>query len=181
MWFTETPWPPIVGLLIIAGILFILWAQSSRGIYVGIILLIFLACGGTWYVEKIIITPKEEIEAVVQGIANACETNDIPSTLEFVSVNAPDLRSKISQGMGMAKVKSGITIRDVEIKMAAQNSRAVSHFRANGYLTVFNQEQYVATRWLATWQREDNRWKLIKAKRLHPIKNEEIDFRAASQ
>jgi hypothetical protein len=58
-----------------------------------------------------------------------------------------------------------------------KESLATSHFRANASVTMQGYEAVGRrpTRWEFTWKREKDRWRIIKTRRLHPLRDEEME------
>lgn len=180
MWFTETALPPIVILLLIAGILFLIWSQNARALYLAGIAGCVLLSGVIYMVELTIITPKEEVENSIRGIAAAAVDGDIDRTVAFVSNNSRDVSTAIRTAMTLVDVHEGLSIKDMEIEMVANNSQANADFRANGMFSLkgSGMEQHAATRWLFSWRKEAGQWKVVKLDRLDPMGGKPINIMA---
>ena len=177
MWFTESSWPPIVGCLAVAAVLFSLWSASRRGGHlIGMIVAVAL-CGVIWMVERWIVTDAEEVEAAVYSLADAVEHEDAERALAHISRQAAAERALVAGGMGLIEVDGHLRVTDMQVKMLSGNSRATSHFRANG--TVIErgslQQSHVPSRWLLTWQREAGEWRVVGIERRQTLGNEKID------
>ena len=174
MWFTETAWPPIILFLILGGIFFICWAQGKKAVFIAAILACIVACIATWYIEKRIVTPSEEVETAIVGIVDACENEDIDRMLNYVSPRAKELRFLIAKGMKIVEVTGSLSARDIEIEMLAENTKARSRFRANGTIKAMEFEQFYPSQWKVDWQQEGGEWKITSVTRLHPVNGKEM-------
>lgn len=172
MWFTETPWPPIL-ILAVGGVLcLIIWHAQRRGIWlIGLAGTLVLAAA-VYFIEGAIVTPREEVEAAIMGITSAFEQGDRERTLGYISTRAEGIRQLAEKGIRMVDVE-GLRVTDVRVRMRAESSRAWSHFRANA--TVAYRKRKLGrkpSRWEAVWQREGGHWRMIRVQRLNPVTGE---------
>lgn len=182
MWLTETPWPPSI-LVTILAIITLLWGynRSHRGALIasGVLLLLIPAI---FVVERLIVTPGEEVEALVHELRDAVVSRDIDRTLSYFSEQIVAERLAIGTGMGLGYVKPDVSITDLSVSVS-QNSTAESHFRANGTFVldtpVASGERHIATRWNLLWRREAGDWKIYAIDRLNPITGEVIPMLSA--
>ena len=178
MWFTETAWPPIVILGALAVALFAAWYRTRHAPLLAAAVLLLLACPVIWYFERTTITPAEEVEAVQFGLINAFVHNDAERAAEYISVRSPELRTAILVALSQIDVEGELRVTDMSVRMTSANSRGLCHFRANGTITVpaVGHRGHHASRWLFTWQREANEFKLLRVQRLNPMSGEEIEW-----
>lgn len=176
MWFTETPWPPILICSVLAVLLAAAWQATGRAAHLagiaalaGAVLAIFLA-------ERWIVTDAEEIEASVSGLTTAFQQKNLEQCLEYISPTAPLYRGMLTAAMNLVDVGEDLRITDLDVTMKAENSRGVSHFRANATVSVkgYGSQGRQPSRWQLTWQREEGRWRVIRIQRLDPITGEEL-------
>jgi len=176
MWFTETPWPPILICSVLAVLLIAGWSANQRGSYLGGVLALVLLSGAIYVAELKIVTDAEQIEESVYGITSAFQQGDAGKTLEYVSAKAPGIRMFISSAIQLVKVDDDLRVTDVHVTMKANGSRGISHFRANATVDVrgFGNLGHQPSRWEFTWQREANQWKVIHIYRLNVFTGERI-------
>lgn len=189
MWFTENPWPPIIGLCLIGVLLFLVWlSQRKTAFLVGACLCVAL-CGVVWLVEEQIVTDREQVEqrlldfaatfqreSLQQGIANAILGGPEPQTLSFISASANEVRGLAMSGLQLVDVQDDFRISDVTTTLTNNNSRAIVHFRASATILVggYGNIGRQPTRWELTWQREQGQWKVVRATRLHFLTGEPL-------
>ncbi len=189
MWLlTETPWLLILFIAVLSVVLLLAtYAQQRRSLLYGVGLLVLLS-GGILVIEHVIVTENERVETAVMNLTSTFQkesqvyelssrfrSNQSPMTFNFVSNNAKGLQSLIEHALVMVNVEDDVRITDVKVTMKSQNSRAITHFRANATISF---QSYglgrMPTRWELTWQREAGDWKVIKVRRLHVITGEDI-------
>lgn len=178
MWFTETPWPPILICLILAVLLFAGWFASRRsGFLAGIpglaVLSVLIYVG-----EQQIVTNRERVLEQVYDITSAFQRGDLEGTLELVSVQAPEIRALITGAMQIVEVEDDLRITDESVTLASGETRATTHFRANATVALktgsFRGHQ--PSRWELTWQLEAGEWRVIDVQRLKIMTRENINL-----
>jgi ketosteroid isomerase-like protein len=176
-WITENPWPLMI-ILAIAAIAFLAaWTSQKRRVWLAAGILSFAAVIAVYLFSKSIVTEAERVAQAVHDLAAAFQRKDKAGTLSFFSIQAPELRTQVEQGLNWVEMPDGIDIKDVHVSTSNENTRAVSHFRANGTASVRGMgSHHIASRWAVTWQKEGADWKIIEVQRLHPLKDEKMDM-----
>src|SRR4051812_36960409 len=131
-WFTETPWPPMIILAIIAIACLAAWTSQKRAAWLLAGLLTVVAAVAVFVIEQSIVTEAERVEQSVHALAAAFQRKDRDATLSFFSVQAPELQTQVGQALDWVDLPSGIDIKDMKVRTSNENTRATSHFRANG-------------------------------------------------
>ena len=176
-WFTETPWPPIFILAIAAVACLAAWASQKRGFWLMAGLLAVVAAVAVFLIERSVVTEAERVEQSVHALAAAFQRKDRDGTLSFFSQQGPELRTQVAQALDWVDMPNGIDIKDTQVRTSNENTRAVSHFRANGVVSFRGLgSSYAPSRWEVTWQKEGAQWKIIDVQRLNPYKDEKMDF-----
>lgn len=175
MWITETAIPPIVVCSIIAAVLLIQWYLRRQSKYlVGAAISIVLMFA-FYSVEQSIVTPREQVEAELYGLANAFQNKEAETTLDYISPRADGLRQMVKLALNLITMNSELRITDVQTELRSDNSVATTHFRANGEATYGSFTGRHPTRWELTWQKMGGEWKVTKAERLNPITGEHLN------
>jgi len=175
-WFTETPWPPIFILVLVAGGCLAVWSSQKRGLWLSAALVALIAAVGVYFAERLIVTEAERVETEVHSLVSAFERKDHDGLVSFFSARAPELQAMAEQALTLVDIPNGLDIKDMRVRTSNEDTRAVSHFRANGTISVHNlASTHVATRWELTWQKEQGRWKIVGVQRLNPYKEEKMD------
>lgn len=174
MWFTETPWPPILVMATVAIALVTLWWNNRRTWYLGLCVLLGVAAAATWWIETQIVTEREQVEAATLDVIDAYQRQDVERTIDRISETATELQRLARMTIGYIRLGDDLRVSDLSVRMKARNSRAISHFRVNttvsmtGYGTV----GYRPSRWEVTWQKEGGKWRIIYVQQLDPITGE---------
>lgn len=173
-WFAETPWPPILICVTLAVMLMVRLFLVPRGMYVVGVALLLLAGASVYIVERALVTPREEVEAAVYGVASAFESQELDKTLDYFSARNDDERAIVAKAMAFVTRIDHLRITDLKIEMRSQNTRAASHFRANADVAtrIHGELGRQSSRWLLTWQREGGKWKIVETVHLHPFRDE---------
>ncbi|MCA9079508.1 MAG: hypothetical protein KDA58_03070 [Planctomycetaceae bacterium] len=163
MWFAESPWFTIVTLATFVAVGLSIWVNNRRtALLIGIIVCLVLM-PVVWYAERLIVTPREQVEQSIYDITAAFQQKDEPATLGLVSARAKLLRATVSGAIRVVDVDPDMRVTDIEIELSNQNSRAVSRFRVNATVSsvLLSASQHYPSRWEATWQREAGQWKML--------------------
>ncbi len=181
MWFTEDPWPPML-LCGLVGLIGVAWWSSSKRVAHLAVAVGGLVLGGIVYVvEGAIVTPAETVEQAVIDLCHEFQRKD-PRALDHFSRTAPELKLLCQTAMNLVDVESDMRLTDFQMRESNAGSRIVSHFRANASLSVtgFGKVGHQPARLELTWAKEGDDWKIVAIRRLHPIRDEEMDVMAKS-
>lgn len=189
MWFTETPWPPTIGLCVVGVLLFLGWmSQRKVAFLVGVVLCLAL-CGIVFVVEQQIVTERERVEqrlldfaadfqrdSMQQGLANLLVRGQEPASLRYISATADGTRRMAESALNFVDLPEPVRISDVRTTMSNNDSRAVTQFRASATVRAGGHTDGVhqPTRWELTWQREREDWKILRATRLNFMTGEAL-------
>lgn len=112
--------------------------------------------------EQLIVTPREQVEASIDEILDAIQTNEVSKVLALVDPAASQMRARVETLMPKVKVEdTGATA--VEIECEGRNpTEATSRFK--GRLLGVHSGSGMAVRYLdeveLNWTRNDGRWLL---------------------
>jgi len=176
MWFTETPWPPIMIFSAIAAGLAAALVTTQQGRYAVGIVAMLIASLATYLVEQNIVTESERVEQAIYGVTEAFQQRDEQRTLSFISQRFPELQTLAIIALRVVEVRDDLRVTDVHVELKNEQTRALSHFRANGtFQAVGIGEVREPTRWEVGWQKEGGEWRIISVEQLHPVTGESID------
>lgn len=183
MWFTETPWPPIIGLCVVGVVLFLGWMSQRKAMFLAGVVLCLALCGIVFVVEQQIVTEREHVEQTLldfaaafqqdsmrQGLVNMVVPGPKPASLSFISASAEMTRRMAETALNFVDLPEPVRISDVRTTMSNNDSRAVTQFRASATVRAGGSAElgvHQPTRWELTWQREKGDWKILRATRLH--------------
>jgi hypothetical protein len=189
MWFTETAWPPILLIATLGVIAALLGSERRQARYFLVTAACLASAALVWFLERSIVTDRERVEEGLYEIAAAFERDDSDAVLDAISMHAPDLKEMANMALNWVQLRD-LRVTDVNVELTGlDRSRARAHFRVNGRVAIhtssraaddgsFNygaiDQGHQATRWIGTWQRESDRWRLIELEQLDPITGESI-------
>ena len=189
MWFTETPWPPIIGLCVVGVLLFLGWMSQRKAMFLAGVALCLALCGIVFVVEQQIVTEREHVEQTLldfavafqqdsmrQGLVNLVVPGPEPTSLSFISASAEMTRRMAEAALNYVDLPEAVRISDVRTTMSNNDSRAVTQFRASATVRAGGNSDGVhyPTRWELTWQREKGDWKILRATRLNFMTGEAL-------
>lgn len=179
MWFTETPWPPIaiLGLVALGSLFAAMQTQASRWLVSAILCLLLAAV--IWTVERSIVTPAERVEGSLLAMIDAFQKKNETRTLRYISP-APasaGLVALAKTAIKLVDVKDGYTVSDIQINTIANDTAATSHFRVNGTISVPSQGNlgHRPFRFNGKWRLEGGEWRLTEIEELDPINGEVLN------
>ena len=180
MWFTETPWPPIfIG---IAAILLLLSAWTRLGKAWCLIAAIVLgaACVGIFFLERVLVTDLEVVEAEVPKLLAAVEADDVERVVAFIHRDHSKWRVALEAALSQYRIEKNVRLTDLQTRYAANGVDVITHFRANGVgvRRSDSASHHIPTRWELTWKKIGEAWKIVHIQRLHPLKDEKIEITA---
>ena len=183
MWLTETAWPPAVLLIVTAVGAGFLWQRRGRAWLLALAIGCLLLVPAVFLVEQAIVTPAEEIEAQILAVRDAVIRDDIEATLAHFGSTAVREKALVATAMAVGTVQPDARVTDVDINVTAGDTLATSHLRVNGTFLgrggILAGERRFASRWQASWRKEDGAWKIVALERLNPISGEPIGYLSA--
>lgn len=177
-YLTDNPWPLILVLAAVAVVCFLSGSAKARGI-AGVCLLL---CVGVFFLERFLISPREEVEDTVELLLQEFKDADIEGIASLLSANSKGLKDTTAQGLELVKVEDSFHLGSLNVTLNDDEQSAIAMVRANGNLKLLKHGggvRHVATYWKMTWIREQNDWLLDKVVRLDPVNGQEIGILSA--
>lgn len=177
MWFTETAWPPIILLSIVAVACVLAAMQTQRAKWLVAAGLVVLLAGAVWYVEKLIVTPAERVEGNLLAMIDAFQKNNEAQTLAFISPASKGLVALAKLGIHVVDVEPGYRVTDIRVSTIANDTAATSHFRLNATVRMPSQGNlgHQPLRFNGKWRVEAGQWRLTEIEELDPIHGEPLN------
>lgn len=175
MWFTEDALTPCA-VFSAAGLFAVLVGWQSRRVRTGLFGFLMILVGvSAFSIDALVVTPREEIENRVRRLCDDFRNKRL-GTLDYFSTTAPELKVAASAALALVTVESDPTLTDFQIQFTNEGSRATSRFRANANVSVagYGHVGHQPSRFILTWAREGNDWKIIKVQRMHPVQDREL-------
>ena len=190
MWFTETPWPPIIGLIVLGVLLFLGWLSQRKAFFLAGVALCVALCGIVFVVEQQIVTERERIEQTLldfaeafqrdsmqQGVVNLFVPGPEPESVRYISASATSTRGLAAAALNFVDLPEPVRISDVRTTLSNSDSRAITQFRASATVRAGGNADafHHPTRWELTWQRERGEWRILRATRLNFMSGVPLD------
>jgi len=185
MWFTEDAWSPII-LCVVAGVIFfVAWSTTRKSAFLLALPLLLLIAITLFFLERAIVTDGEQVE---QNLFSLIDTfveesqqlvmgsQEIPEEVRchhYFSVSNTTDRTRVVAALMVVRIDDGISVKDVEVRLTNENTRAVTHFRANATLSAGSFTGHHPSRWELTWQKEAGEWKITRTRMLNVMTGEE--------
>jgi hypothetical protein len=188
MWFTETPWPPILILCVLGVLLFLGWVSQRKTGYLAGVAFCVALCGGVFVVEQQIVTEAERVEqrlldftaafqrdSLKRGLINAMVGGG-PELESLQFLQGEEVRRLATNALDLIDIQDDVRISDIRTRMTNKDSRAITQFRASASVTVSGSSAVrQPSRWELTWGKEDGEWKVLRATRLNFMSGQPLD------
>ena len=155
--------------IVVEAILAVVLLRTGRGAVIGLMVAVAgLVLLGLVF-ERIIVTPQEEVEQTLDGVASALEADSLPRVLDYLAPDAPQLRSLAETNMPDLHF-SEAKIRDLKTSVNRFVDPPTATAEFLGVLSVkdsrgqFPYEHYL-DRFTVHLRREGNRWLLTSYER----------------
>lgn len=182
-WFTETAWPPIMLLATAGGAGVALFYTTQRVKYLLALIPLILLGPVIYAYERRTVTERERVEQSVFEVTSAFQRQDRPEVLRYIGRQEATLQRVATWAMDTIQPDGPLNVTDVSVAMHNNDSRAASHLRVNGQISVIGMGKvgHCSSRWELTWQKEGGEWRIIGIQRLDPISGEPMQIDARSE
>ncbi|MGC3970079.1 MAG: hypothetical protein QM775_22955 [Pirellulales bacterium] len=127
-WFTENPLPVVLIGVIIEALLVVALMRTGKRSVLWAMVLLAIGIAGTVYLERSIVTPREEIKLSLEEMRALVEADDRPGLLKRIDSNpgVAELRNRIQSDLAHVTVDAAkITeLRDEDIKITPSATEA---------------------------------------------------------
>lgn len=179
MWFTETPWPPIaiLGLVALGSLFAFVQTQTVKWLMPALVCVVLAFV--VWTVERSIVTPGEKVEGALLAMVDAFQKKNEAGTLRYISPAPASEKLVIlaKTAIKLVDVREGYTVSDIQVKTMANDTAATSHFRVNGTISIPTQGNigHQPFRFNGKWRLEGGEWRLTEIEDLNPINGEVLN------
>ena len=117
----ENPLPLLFVGIVVEAILITLFYNFQKKVWLVPIVGVLLAMVALVLVERIVVTPREEVEHTVDQIADALRANDINVLLSHLSNSARESRARAKWALGRIEI-NGVKVNGLEITVNSLRS-----------------------------------------------------------
>jgi hypothetical protein len=176
MWYGESVWPTLVALGTVAAVSVLMWWDRRKPLLLIPAVLCLPAAVGAVYLERRIVTPREEVTARLTRIVADFEAGDAPAVLDAISSRAAELQELARRAISKVTI-SNVRLSDVNVELSGEDvMRARSHFRVTADIRIGGLSPPISrqpSRWKATWEQEaDQKWRILELEQLDPLTGE---------
>ncbi len=133
MFMLESPWPILLGGIVIEALLALALLRTGRGRFLWIMLGVGVLVGAGLLLERCITTDREAVEDCLDAIVAAAEANDINRLLENVSPKAVKVQIEARAVLSRVEVtKARLTDLETKINRLTNPPSAKVKFRVIG-------------------------------------------------
>lgn len=170
MWFLEQPLVVLFVGSVLVAVSAVAWVQTQhpRALQAAVLSLAALVAG--LVLERWVVTPAEQVEASVYGVAQALESNDLPAVTAFLASSAEDLRQEVQTYLRLVTVNK-ISIKS-NLKVTISGSSAATA-RFNAVATVSGRggtpsDQPVPRLLIVHFRLEQGQWRIVSYEAFDP-------------
>ena len=149
------------------------WTQTrDRRAFLALMFGIALTAAGL-IVERLVVTPREEIAGVLHAAAQALESNDTSRVVSYLASSAGDLQSEVRQRMKIVRFQKVSIKRNLEVTLGAARPSSRAEARVNAVATLDGPADFgkaiVVPRFLVVeFVREGDQWRIASYEDFDP-------------
>ncbi|MBN1853872.1 MAG: hypothetical protein JW829_14155 [Pirellulales bacterium] len=133
--FAEDPTPAILlGLtaLSIAGIVYL--HTRRTGSLIAILAILLITCLAV-VAERVLLTERERIEAVIYGVAEAAEANNMSAVLAWIAPQSSEIRRLVQREMPRCQIERARILSKLSITLDENRSPLSAEVKFQGFLS----------------------------------------------
>ena len=120
---------------------------------------------GLLALERMVVTPREEVKATLHVIAALLQQNDPARVVEYISEGRPRLREEARHKLGLVEILEVKIKRNLTVDVVCQRGMEVAEARFNAVIRVRDRRGIIAERQVpqffsVTFRREDGVWRV---------------------
>lgn len=128
-WLFEDPTTLVIAGVLIEGLLAVGLVKSGRGVLAVPMVILALLLGVCLLVERLVVTDREQIEDVFNGVCRALAANDVDGVLDYIDPAAANMRSQVRNVLAGARItEARIYDLEVEVNRGARPPAAEARF-----------------------------------------------------
>jgi len=171
-WHLEQPLPIIaMGALLFAMLLGGLIKTGRRGLLGAMIAVVF-ATIGMLMLERIVVTPGEQIAATLQQLARDIQTNEPSLVFQHISATAEPLRNDAEMALERIEIHKVTVKSNLETEISANGEKATARFNASFDASAKSglvNNQHAAWFFVVDFVKQQGRWLVTDYKRYDPL------------
>ena len=134
-WLWESPWTIVSVVALLEVALAVALLRTGRALLLAAIAGVAVLGGVLLFVERMILTDREQVEATLDDLSATLVTNDVPAVLRFIAPSATEVRALAERTLPEVKVNEARVGGDLEIKV---DERAIPQTAEASFTGVFS-------------------------------------------
>jgi hypothetical protein len=165
MWILERPLPILFLGVVLVAVLVGGLVQTGRRWLVPAIGGAVLLTAGMLILERLVVTPAEQVAATLREIAAHIERNDVDAVVESISPGRPALRQEARRHMSLVRI-SDVTIKaNLRVEVLGDRNPPLAEARFNAVIRGTDRAGQLGTQiypryFIVNFRQEDGRWRV---------------------
>jgi hypothetical protein len=161
-WLVETPWPAIIGSVVIEAILAIVLLRTGLIKIIGAMIAVLVVAVLLVVLERVVVTEYEEVESTLDQAATALAANDVGGVVSHISPQAPQLKQYAERAMRQFTFSEARVGNDLKVQINPLTSPRSAKVSFSAKLTAKDRKNAVGGTQLLpvelTLHKVDGRW-----------------------
>jgi hypothetical protein len=165
MWILERPLPILfLGVVLVAILVGGLVQTGRRWLLLAIGAAVLLTAG-MLVLERLVVTPAEQVEATLRRIADDIARNDVEAVIASISPGRPELRQEARRHMNLVTI-SDVTIKaNLRVQVLSDRNPPLAEARFNAVIRGTDRAGQLGTRiyprfFVVNFRQEDGQWRV---------------------
>lgn len=150
-----------IGVLLIAASGYLFVNTRQKGALIGLVVVIALTALAL-LVEHLVVTPREQVEASLEGLASELEANNLEGTLRYLDPSAKESRDRARWAMSRFRVTKA-KVANLQVTVNEMMSPPLAEVKFTGVIGVVDKKgsytaQSIPVKFTATLRQHGDRW-----------------------
>lgn len=168
----ENPLPLLFVGVVVEAILITLFYGTRKKVWLAPIVGVLLLLIALVVVERVVVTPREEVEQTIDQIAAALRANDVDAVLAHLSGSARESRSRARWALGRVQI-NGVKVSGLEVTVNSLTSPPSAKAVFSGVIKFDDRKKeypyrVYASKFEIDLRKEGDRWKVTGHRELNP-------------
>lgn len=164
-WMLEDPWPALVVGGIATAVLVVAALRTGRGLLLAGAAAALAITGLCWLAERLVVTPREEVEGTIYAMAAALEANSADGLAPHISSTRPQLISAVRAELRRFTVREARVASSLDIVVRDEQPPATARATFFGLVRLKDGRgelvhETFADRVSVDFRQEEGRWRM---------------------
>lgn len=164
-WLFESPWTVIIVGVAVELVLGLMFLNTGRVVVLVAMAVVAAVVALGVFVERVVVTEREEIEGALYGAATALEANDLDRLFTYVGPEAQPLRARAAEVVPRFRILEA-KVRQLQVSVnhvtnpPTARTELVGVFKVEDKSQQLPREDYIQ-RFVIRWRRDGERWLMV--------------------